>query len=73
MALLIIPFVALSTENQSLKSTNNRGTIFEAEATEFSFVFKQYNNAINSYGRSAELLAVEGGARFPCGLSGPRF
>jgi hypothetical protein len=72
MALLTIPFVALSTEDQSLKS-NNRDTIFEAEATLFSSLFKHYSNAINGYGQYTELLAVEDGARFPFGLSRPRF
>jgi hypothetical protein len=72
MALLIIPFVASSTE-QSFKETNIRGIIFEAEATEFIFSLKQSSNVINSYGQYAELLAVEGRAHFPCGLSGPRF
>lgn len=72
MALLTIPFVASSTEDQSLKS-NNRDTIFEAEATIFSLLFKHCSNVINSYGQCTELLAVEGGARFPFGLSRPRF
>jgi hypothetical protein len=71
MALKTIPFVALSTEDKSY-SSNDRDTIFEVEATAFSFSLNQHSDVNNSYGQRAELRAVEGGACFPSRLSRPR-
>lgn len=71
MAFIPIPFVALSTEDQSFESNNIRDTTFEAEVTAFTFSFGQDSNLNNSNGRYTEQLAVEGGARLSSGLPRP--